>query len=66
MTDNIDRRFNEHNEELVSKTRHLKPFELVHVELVQDRKSARQFEKFFKNGFGREVIKEIEESTFPL
>ena len=42
LTDNIERRFEEHNEGWVRKTRFYKPFKLVHVEIVDDLISARE------------------------
>lgn len=61
ITNNIDRRIKEHDQGKIStKTTYNKgPFELIHVELVEDRISARELEKFFKSGFGREVRDEI-------
>lgn len=35
------------------------PFDLIHVEICNDRKEARKCEKFFKSGWGREIIREI-------
>ena len=62
LTNNVDRRFLEHNNGWVSKTKFYRPYLLVHVELTEDLRNARSFEKFFKSGYGREIIKEIEES----
>ncbi len=60
IINNVARRFLEHNNGWVTKTKFHKPFILIHVELVKDRFEARKFEKYFKSGFGREIIKEIE------
>jgi len=62
ITNDISRRFLEHNSGWVSKTKCYKPFELIHVELAQDIKQARKIEKYFKSGCGREIIKEIEKN----
>ena len=59
LTEDIDRRFLEHNKGLVRSTKFYRPFRLVHVEVVTDRREARSLEKYFKSGYGREVIKEI-------
>ena len=59
LTGDIDRRFLEHDKGWVKTTRFFKPFKLVHVEFAVDRNEARKLEKFFKSGYGREVIKEI-------
>lgn len=61
LTDNVDRRFIEHNNGWVKKTRFYRPFKLIHVEIVDNRVKARRLEKFFKSGYGREIIKEIKE-----
>lgn len=61
ITNDIDRRLEEHDQGKVSTrtTYNRGPFELIHVEIVEDRISARKLEKFFKSGFGREVRDEI-------
>jgi len=63
LTDNVNRRFDEHNNGLVKKTKHYAPFNLVHVEILETQKLARMMEKYLKSGFGREIIKEIEKSV---
>ena len=35
------------------------PLKLIHVEMCETRPEARKLEKFFKSGYGREIIKEI-------
>lgn len=60
LTGDVDRRFLEHNNGWVKTTRFFKPFKLVHVEFAVDRNEARKLEKFFKSGYGREIVKEIE------
>lgn len=61
LSNNIERRFLEHDNGWVSKTKFYRPFIVIHVELIDDLKKARALEKFFKSGYGREIIKEIEE-----
>ncbi|HEX7042552.1 MAG TPA: GIY-YIG nuclease family protein [Patescibacteria group bacterium] len=60
LSDDVDRRFDEHNSGLVKVTKFYAPFRLVHVEIVETLKEARTMEKFFKSGYGREIIKEID------
>ena len=60
LTDNVDRRINEHEYGWVKKTRNYRPFQLIHVEIFNNRSLARKFEKYFKSGFGRENLAEIE------
>ncbi len=59
LTNDIDRRIEEHlkGKELV--TRRMLPLELVHVEICDSRAKARELEKFFKSGYGRELLKEL-------
>lgn len=61
LTNNVDRRFLEHDSGLVKKTRFYRPFKLIHVEIVNNRVEARRLEKYFKSGYGREILKEIAE-----
>ena len=35
------------------------PLQLIHVDICKNRYQARLLEKFFKTGYGREVIREI-------
>lgn len=59
QTENIDKRLEEHNRGKCSATRNKLPWMLVHVEICSSRNEAREVEKFFKSGYGREIIKEI-------
>ncbi len=61
MTDDLERRLREHNKGSIATITTLNkgPFELVHVEITEDRQEARKLEKFFKSGYGREVRNEI-------
>lgn len=59
LTDNLERRLNEHFNSKSFSTKSELPLELIHVELCETRQQARELEKFFKSGYGREVIKEI-------
>ena len=59
FTNNISRRISEHNSGKTSSNKKLAPFKLIHVEICQTREEARKLEKFFKTGYGREIIREI-------
>ena len=59
LTDNIDRRLNQHLNGKSKSTKHKLPLIPIHIELCSDRQSARKMEKFFKSGYGREIIDEI-------
>ena len=62
LTSTIDKRLKEHLNGKVRSTRNKLPFKLIHVELCNTRIEARKIENFFKSGYGREVIREIEEN----
>ena len=64
FTNNLNRRIAEHNKGKLStpSTRNRGPFKLVYSEKVDDRKTARAREKYFKSGSGREFIK----NTIPV
>lgn len=59
LSDNVDRRYKEHNDGMVKKTRFYRPFLLIQVEIVENRIEARKLEVYFKSGYGKEIIKEI-------
>jgi len=59
LTKNLDDRLKRHFTGRETTTRRLLPLKLIHVEICEDRTDARKLEKFFKSGFGREIIKEI-------
>lgn len=57
LTNNRERRFFEHNNGKNKTTAPYRPFKLIHSETFPNRISARQREKYFKSGIGREYIK---------
>lgn len=57
-TDNLKRRFKEHNEGRGGKyTSDNRPFEIIYYEAYTSYDLAKQSEKFFKTGYGREILK---------
>jgi len=64
-TNNINRRIREHESGNTQSIRSKRPFKLLHVEIVNTIKKAKQMEKYFKSGYGREIIKEIDMSYSP-
>ncbi len=58
FTDNLKRRFSEHNGGLVKSTKDRLPFELVYYEACNDKDKALKREKYFKTGFGRRFLKD--------
>lgn len=59
ITDNLDRRVNEHNKNKNIGTREKGPWKLIYFEELCNRKEARLREKYFKSGQGREFIKNL-------
>ncbi|MEK7452062.1 MAG: GIY-YIG nuclease family protein [Patescibacteria group bacterium] len=57
MTDNLERRLEQHNKGKGKSTRPYAPFKLLYQEELPDRIIAREREKYFKSGVGREFIK---------
>ncbi len=57
FTDNLKRRFDEHNNGLVKSTKNRVPFKLVYYEACNDKDKALKREKYFKTGFGRGFLK---------
>lgn len=62
LTANLDRRLEEHFNGESKSTKNRLPLKLIHVEIRDTRDEARKIEKFFKSGYGREIIKEISEN----
>lgn len=59
LTNNVNRRIAEHLNGSIQTTKNSGPWKLVHVEICNSRIEARKLEKYFKSGFGREIIQEI-------
>lgn len=59
QTENLEKRLSEHFSGNVKTTKNKLPLKLVHVEICSTRKEARRLEKYFKSGFGREIISEL-------
>jgi putative endonuclease len=57
LTNNLQRRIDEHNKGYNKTTKPYSPFELIYTEKVESRIQARQREKYLKSGVGREWIK---------
>ncbi len=58
-TDNVERRLMEHNSGQSHATRHVRPFDLLHVESFQTRSQAVQRERVLKTGKGRDELEKI-------
>lgn len=59
ITNNIDRRIQEHNAGFNKSTKARTPFVLIYSEETRSRAEARIREKYLKSGSGREFIKEF-------
>lgn len=59
FTSDLKNRISRHNDGFVKSTRNRRPLKLVYTEEFGTKSEARQREKFFKTGKGREFLKEI-------
>ncbi|OGE36854.1 hypothetical protein A3B45_01615 [Candidatus Daviesbacteria bacterium RIFCSPLOWO2_01_FULL_39_12] len=59
LTANLNQRLKAHLGGKTKSTKIRLPVELMHVEICETRTEARKLEKYFKSGFGRELIEEI-------
>ena len=58
-TDNLKRRFQDHNSGKVESTKHRKPFILIYYEAYLHQQDATSREKFFKTQWGRNYLKRV-------
>ena len=58
ITENVQERLNEHNTGKQKSTKGYRPWNLVYLEEFSSRVEARNREKYFKSGVGREYLKE--------
>jgi putative endonuclease len=59
LTSNLGKRVEQRNKGHERTTRSRRPFNLLHYEEFASRSAAREREKYFKSGFGRELIKKL-------
>lgn len=59
MTDNLERRLNEHNQGKSMFTKKFIPWEVIYKEDFEERFQARNREKYFKSGAGRNFLKSL-------
>jgi putative endonuclease len=57
LTNNLTRRLQEHNRGHQRSTKAKRPFTLLLSECFETRHAARAREKYYKSGFGREILK---------
>jgi putative endonuclease len=58
MTENLERRLNEHNIGKTKSTKAWRPWKVFFSEVYDTRELARQREKYLKSGYGKQWIKE--------
>ncbi|MGM0944910.1 MAG: GIY-YIG nuclease family protein [Bacteroidota bacterium] len=59
MTDNPERRLQQHNSGKGKATKPFAPFRMIYLEKVGTREQARKREKYLKSGVGKEFLKKI-------
>ena len=59
LTDNVERRLNQHNSGYERTTKPYVPFKVVLVETFDTRELARRREKYLKSGIGKEFLKTL-------
>ena len=59
ITSNLEARLVRHNSGFEKTTKPYAPFDLIFTEILEDRESARNREKYFKSGIGKEKLKFI-------
>ena len=59
MTNEVERKFEEHNTGKNKTTRPYKPFKLFYSEKFRTRTEARKREKYLKSGIGKEFLKSL-------
>ena len=59
LTDNVERRFAEHQSGNNKTTKPYRPFKVILIETFNTRPEARLREKYFKSGVGKEFLKSL-------
>ncbi|WP_298395269.1 GIY-YIG nuclease family protein [Flavobacterium sp.] len=62
LPSDIDRRLSEHNSGKNKTTKPYLPFVLIYSEMHETRSEAREREKYFKSGIGREKLRSIRDN----
>lgn len=64
FTDNLKRRFKEHNAKLVLSTKHYAPLDLIHYEAYRNKKDAKRREEYLKCNRGNTTLKTMLKEFF--
>ncbi len=59
LTNNLERRFSEHDSGRNKTTKPYKPFKLIYSETLPTRAEARNREKYLKSGIGKQFLKSL-------
>ncbi len=59
ISDNLERRINQHQEGYNKTTKPYQPFTLIYSEKCNNRMEARKREKYLKSGVGKEFLKTL-------
>ena len=59
QTNNLEKRFKQHNNGLGRSTKPYKPFEIIYTKAFNNRREARMHEKYLKSGSGKEFLKSL-------
>ena len=62
FTNNLERRLNEHNQGRSKSTKGFIPWILIFKKEVENRINARNLEKYYKSGCGKEILKRINQA----
>ena len=65
LAKDLERRLQEHNSGQTKATKSRRPFKIVYTEKFETLEQAREREKFFKTGSGREFRNEILKNNIP-
>ncbi|MCJ7552879.1 MAG: GIY-YIG nuclease family protein [Ignavibacteriaceae bacterium] len=60
LTNNLERRFSEHDNGRNKTTKPYKPFKLIYSETLHTRVEARDREKYLKSGTGKQFLKSLQ------
>lgn len=64
FTQDLKRRFNEHNNKEELSTKHYAPFDLIHFEAYKNIKDAKRREQYFKTTKGKVTLKQMLKEYF--
>ncbi len=59
FTTNVDKRLKEHNSGKTKSTKGYRPWKVIYTESCETRIEARELEKYYKSGIGKEKLKKM-------